>query len=253
MASDPDRGLSGWGIFFLVAFVFIVIGGCAWIIFTQYRARRLGLPAPSLNPFTRGRRQQNSYVAPSAAAGGIGGWIKDKVGALKSSVGGGRSSGGAYEPSGGYGRGGHRGFGPLDPDEAWDSRVGNEADYGVNRDGYYEEHDLGSPDMNSGPYGGHGYGGGSVGVGGIEETRGRAASRQRELDSRYDEEMHGTNPFGDNTAERSSLKNNGSRPTVDTTVGASVQKQPHHKNQQSLGAQSADSPSERRSIFREDM
>ncbi|THY40953.1 hypothetical protein D6C99_08008 [Aureobasidium pullulans] len=253
MASDPDRGLSGWGIFFLVAFVFIVIGGCAWIIFTQYRARRLGLPAPSLNPFTRGRRQQNSYVAPSAAAGGIGGWIKDKVGALKSSVGGGRSSGGAYEPSGGYGRGGHRGFGPLDPDEAWDSRVGNEADYGVNRDGYYEEHDLGSPDMNSGPYGGHGYGGGSVGVGGIEETRGRAASRQRELDSRYDEEMHGTNPFGDNTAERSNLKNNGSRPTVDTTVGASVQKQPHHKNQQSLGAQSADSPSERRSIFREDI
>ncbi|THZ19584.1 hypothetical protein D6C89_07685 [Aureobasidium pullulans] len=253
MASDPDRGLSGWGIFFLVAFVFIVIGGCAWIIFTQYRARRLGLPAPSLNPFTRGRRQQNSYVAPSAAAGGIGGWIKDKVGALKSSVGGGRSSGGAYEPSGGYGRGGHRGFGPLDPDEAWDSRVGNEADYGVSRDGYYEEHDLGSPDMNSGPYGGHGYGGGSVGVGGIEETRGRAASRQRELDSRYDEEMHGTNPFGDNTAERSNLKNNGSRPTVDTTVGASVQKQPHHKNQQSLGAQSADSPSERRSIFREDI
>jgi hypothetical protein len=65
--------------------------------------------------------------------------------------------------------------------------------------------------------------------------------------------MHGTNPFGDNTAERSSLKNNGSRPTVDTAVGGSVQKQPHHKNQQSLGAQSADSPSERRSIFREDM
>jgi len=32
MASDPDRGLSGWGIFFLVAFVFIVIGGCAWIM-----------------------------------------------------------------------------------------------------------------------------------------------------------------------------------------------------------------------------
>jgi hypothetical protein len=149
----------------------------------------LGLPAPSLNPFTRGRRQQNSYQAPSAAAGGIGGWIKDKVGALKSSVGGGRSSGGAYEPSGGYGRGGHRGFGPLDPDEAWDTRVGNEADYGVNRDGYYEEHDLGSPDMNNGPYGGHGYGGGSIGVGGIEETRGRAASRQRELDSRYDEEL----------------------------------------------------------------
>ncbi|KAH0166555.1 hypothetical protein KCU67_g4246, partial [Aureobasidium melanogenum] len=253
MATEPDHGLSGWGIFFLVAFVFIVVGGCAWIIFTQYRARRLGLPAPSLNPFTRGRRQQNSYQAPSPASGGVVGWIKDKVGALKSSVGGGRSSGGAYEPSGGYGRGGHRGFGPLDPDEAWDTRVGNEADYGVGRDGYYEEHDLGSPDMNSGPYGGHGYGGGSIGVGGIEETRGRAASRQRELDTRYDEEMHRTNPFGDDTAERSSIKNTGSGPTVDTTFGASVQKPPHHKNQQSLGAQSADSPSERRSIFREDM
>ncbi|KAG9895357.1 hypothetical protein KCU98_g14829, partial [Aureobasidium melanogenum] len=93
----------------------------------------------------------------------------------------------------------------------------------------------------------------SIGVGGIEETRGRAASRQRELDARYDEEMHGTNPFGDDTAERSSIKNTGSGPTVDTTFGASVQKPPHHKNQQSLGAQSADSPSERRSIFREDI
>lgn len=209
----------------------------------------MGLPAPSLNPFTRGRRQQNAYVAPSAATGGIGGWIKDKVGALR---GGGRSSGGAYERSGGYGRDSHRGFGPLDPDEAWDTRVGNEADYGVGRDGYYEEQELGSPDPSSGSYGGHGYGGGSIGVGGIEETRGRAASRQRELDSRYDEEMHATNPFGDDTAERSNLKANSSRPNVDTSVGASSQRPPHHKNQ-SLGAQSADSPSERRSIFREDM
>ncbi|KAH0391845.1 hypothetical protein KCU89_g14078, partial [Aureobasidium melanogenum] len=75
MATEPDHGLSGWGIFFLVAFVFIVIGGCAWIIFTQYRARRLGLPAPSLNPFTRGRRQQNSYQAPSPASGGVVGWF----------------------------------------------------------------------------------------------------------------------------------------------------------------------------------
>lgn len=32
MATEPDHGLSGWGIFFLVAFVFIVIGGCAWIM-----------------------------------------------------------------------------------------------------------------------------------------------------------------------------------------------------------------------------
>jgi hypothetical protein len=211
--------------------------------YAQYRARRLGLPAPSLNPFTRGRRPQSSYVAPSPASAGPMGWIKDKVGAIKSSIGGGRSSGGAYEPSGGArGRGG---FGPLDPDEAWDSRVGNEADYTVNRDGaYYEEHDLG---MNSSPYGGQGYGGGSVGVRGIEETRGRAASRQRELDSRYDEEMHDTNPFGDDHA----VSNNNSRPTVDTTSGASVQNQ--HKTQQSLSATSADSPSERRSIFREDM
>lgn len=32
MAYDPDRGLSGWGIFFLVAFILIVIGGVAWIL-----------------------------------------------------------------------------------------------------------------------------------------------------------------------------------------------------------------------------
>ena len=143
-----------------------------------------------------------------------------------------------------------RGFGALDPDEAWDTRVGNEADYGVGG-GHYEETELGLQDPAAGPYHGGGYGASdNIGVGGIEEGRGRSKSRQRELDNRYDEEMHGgqkQNPFGDQ-AERSDMGLRGvsPRPIVDTAG---------HKSQHSLGAQHTtdDSPTERRSVFQEQM
>lgn len=134
--------------------------------------------------------------------------------------------------------------------------MGNEADYGG---GYYEEQELGLQDPAHGPYGGGGYGAGPgagnpghIGVGGIEEGRGRSRSRQRELDDRYDAEMgagptKARDPFADE-AERSdmSLRGVSPRPVADATRG--------HKNQQSLGATSnEDSPTERRSMFREDM
>ncbi|KAF1352525.1 hypothetical protein BDV97DRAFT_349668 [Delphinella strobiligena] len=242
MANDDNHGLSGWGIFFLVLFVIIILAGIGWIIFTQYRARRLGLPAPSLNPFTRNRNQnRNAYSAPSPAPGGIKGWFSDKLDSIKGL---GRSSGGGYESTGYGGAGsarGRQGFGALDPDEAWDARVGNE---------YYEEQELGLQDPLAGPYGGSGYGH----VVGAEVDRGRTQSRQRELDERYDEEMgvggssaRSTNPFGDDAAV-DSIRGVSPRPMVDTQTAS----QKTHKSQNSLEPDN-NSPNERRSMFRENM
>lgn len=116
---------------------------------------------------------------------------------------------------------------------------------------YYEEQELGlqDPVAAAGPYGGSGYGQ----VVGAEVERGRSKSRQRELDQRYDEEMGqaggsgGNNPFGDE-AEADNLRGVSPRPMVDTAKG-----QGHMKNK-SLGAgSSSDSPTERRSMFRENM
>ena len=127
--------------------------------------------------------------------------------------------------------------------------MGNEADYAG---GYYEEQELGLQDPAAGPYGGSGYGHSNIGIGGIEEGRGRSRSRQRELDDRYDEEMHAEhaqNPFGDN-AERSeaSLRGVSPRPIVDTGHASKG-----HKTNQSLGATDDSSPTERRSAFQEQM
>ena len=172
-----------------------------------------------------------------------------------------RSTTGAYESTGyGGARSGERdrrGFGALDPDEAWDARVDQEA-----AGGYYEEQELGLREPGQGPYGGSGYGdvgaGPAVGVAGIEVGRGRSRSRQRELDERYDEEVHGggaqgglkPNPFGDE-AEASSLRSVSPRPHVETGRGVSA----HKKGQSSLGTtnEGESSPTERRSMFREDV
>lgn len=150
---------------------------------------------------------------------------------------GGRSAGGAYESTTGRDR---RGFGALDPDEAWDSRVGNE---------YYEEQELGLQDPQQGPYGGSGYG--NVVGAEVDPGRGRSKDRQRELDERYDEEMEVeginsiSNPFGDDAA--SSMRGVSPRPMIDTKGG----KGKGHMTQNSL--EPDESPNERRSMFRENM
>ncbi|KAH7045806.1 hypothetical protein B0J12DRAFT_700955 [Macrophomina phaseolina] len=239
--------MSGVGIFFLVLFLLLLIGGGAWIAYTRIRAQRLGLPPPSLNPFARGSRSSvgasGSAALPSPAPGGIVGWVNDKIASLKH----GRNkntryAAGAYEESGATStRGAARARGTLDPDEAWDARVGNEADYGY---GYEEEQELGLREPT--PYGG------SAGMyaapphsAGLSAAAGseRGRSRTRELDERYDEEMGRTggaatreNPFGDD-AERSNLRGVSPRP-VDS----------HERGN------GANSPTDsRRSIFREDV
>lgn len=93
------------------------------------------LPAPSFSSYLPwNKRGSDSYGPPQPAPGGVVGWFNDLVRKFKNRNN--RSAAGAYEPSnrnvGGGARGAHR---ALDPDEAWDTRVGNEAD----NYGYYEE------------------------------------------------------------------------------------------------------------------
>lgn len=126
--------------------------------------------------------------------------------------------------------------------------MGDEADaYGSG--GYYEEQELGGL-RTGGGYGGHGrelpdYGDEEMG-------RGRSISRdgpgfiggsQGGLDQRYEEERGKENPFGDQ-AERSSMRAGSARRPVNATDG--------HGKQGSESIQ-GDSPTERRSMFHENM
>ena len=148
----------------------------------------------------------------------------------------------------------------MDPDEAWDARVGAEAD-GYGPGGYYEEQELGlrPPATGRNDYAGGGYGNdGSLPTYGNEDMhRGRSLSRddtayvgggQKGLDQRYDEEVHGgaerENPFGD-AAEASSMRGVSPRPHVE---------EKGHSKQTSEGSnlKPGDSPTERRSMFREE-
>ena len=149
----------------------------------------------------------------------------------------------------------------LDPDEAWDARVGGEAD-GYGAGGYYEEQELGLHPPHPG--------GGSTAYTGAQGRvlpeygdemggslpRGRSLSRddafvgggQGGLDERYDEEVHGGggkghDPFGDE-AERSELRGVSPRP-VEMGGGG-------EEGLKAGGRKKGDtSPTERRSMFRE--
>lgn len=237
--------MSSVGLFFVLLILLIPFAAICYILFARFRARQAGLPPPPLssyNPFSS--RSHSSQNSPTSS--GILGWVRSKLHFSTSS---GRGSGAYERPLGGRGRRG------LDPDEAWDARVGNEAD-GYGAGGYYEEQELGLHPRGSnsgGAYGGGGYGGDShrqslPEYGAEEVGRGRSRSRephshigggQKGLDERYDEEMGKQNPFGD-AAERSSLRGVSPRPAEPEERG--------HKN-----PGSGDSPSERRSMFRENM
>ncbi|KAI0543156.1 hypothetical protein GGR58DRAFT_450947 [Xylaria digitata] len=236
------------GTFFIVIVVLLVVTAAGWIVFTQLRARRLGLPSPPLSsyiPFA-GSSHQSSYGGPQPRSGGIRGWISDRFQSLKNP----RSAAGAYEqPSAPAGR---RGFGPLDPDEAWDARVGHET-HGVGA--YYpEDQELEDRGHHHGdPYSGSGYQMNLAGDG-AEENRGRNPNpRPNGLDvpasgrspAARDEAQHNPNPFDDTAAEPSNLSLRGVSPRPINTRKAAA-----------AGGVTHDSPTsgaERRSIFREDV
>jgi hypothetical protein len=236
--------MSGIVAFIIIIAIVFVIGAVGWLIYTHLRARRLGLPQPTLssyNPFGDGAQRYDG----GSSQGGIMARFKG-IFSKKNN----RSAGGAYEEplsNNVRGRANNRGFGPLDPDEAWDARVGTEADaYGPG--GYYEEQELG---LHSGPGLGATL---SVASPGFGEHRGRSLSREPEpyiggnqtgLDRRYDEDIlkkAPQNPFGDE-AEASNVSLRGVSPRPMGTEG--------HKGHKVND--STDDASERRSIFRENM
>ncbi|KAI0387888.1 hypothetical protein F5Y04DRAFT_13811 [Hypomontagnella monticulosa] len=244
------------GTFFIVLFVLLIVAAVGWIVFTQLRARRLGLPAPPLSsyiPFARSE-PTSAYGPPQPAPGGIRGWFNDRMRAFRGS-GGNRSATGAYE------RPSRRGFGALDPDEAWDSRVGHEADgyYGYG----YEEQELGlrsgaqaqaqaqsqqqqGRGDSSTAYTGGGYSNVSLGA---DEQRGRTLNRDTGLGAADNSNHLGIsgnrNPFDDDAAEPSNMSLRGVSPRpIDTNIA----------NTKVKGPAAHDSPtSERRSIFRENV
>ncbi|KAL8793404.1 MAG: hypothetical protein Q9195_003990 [Heterodermia aff. obscurata] len=234
----------GW--YFLIFLALLILAAVGWIVFTRIRARRQGLPVPALSSYNPFANRHRSSQPSTTRSGGVVGWAKSKFDSLR-----GGGSGGGYGPAG---AGQQRG---LDPDGAWDTRVGDEADaYG--HGGYYEEQELGlhPPSGAGGSYAGGGYGGSHSQAlpeyGGEQMERGRSRSRddgfigggQRGLDERYDEEMGKKNPFGDE-AERSDLRGVSPRPVeLDGASSLRPKRESGHHD---------DSPTERRSMFRENM
>lgn len=222
------------GIVIAIA-VLLIAAVVGWVVFTQMRARKLGLPPPSLSSYLPWKRNESSYGPPQPAPGGIVGWVNDQVRKIKNRNN--RSAAGAYEQplhGGAGGAGGRRGFGPLDPDEAWDARVGHEAD----AYGYLEEQELGR-------HGNTEYGGGGSYSMNLAATPGATYDdEERGRPGRSTGGVHNKNPFDDDAA--SSLRGVSPRP-IDT---ATAQKQrPKGGEPGSAGS----SPTDRRSVFRENV
>ncbi|KAF2644881.1 hypothetical protein P280DRAFT_466146 [Massarina eburnea CBS 473.64] len=241
------------GVVFLIILIFLVLGGYGgWVLYSRMQANKLGLPPPSLNPFASSSSSTTESNYPGPAPVGIKGWFDAQVYKFKNRNN--RSAVGAYEASSGAyndssaprGRGaGSR----LDPDEAWDARVGNEA--------YYEEQELGLQDplhgrsgsggpASSNPFESSPYGAPSPAF--QEPERGRSRTRE------YDDRNALQNPFGDDHAA-ASLRGVSPRPLdqhVDTSYGGAASvgayaPQGQHKKDKSSPTES------RRSLFREDI
>jgi hypothetical protein len=243
--------MNGWLIFLIVLFFLGAGGYFGWYFLARWNASRNGLPPPSMNPIAVFKNRSSGGATanyPGPAPTGIKGFIDTQVRKFKNRNN--RTAAGAYEEPG-YNGTAPRGRGAgsrLDPDEAWSSRVGDEA--------YYEEQELGLHEPSSthaNPYANTSYNAPYPGAAEPERERGR--SRQRES---YDEHLDGrsaqTNPFGDDHA--ASLRGVSPRPVVleDTSYhGGGVVQMPGHKktgSSDSIG----DSPTEsRRSVFREDI
>ncbi|POS82681.1 hypothetical protein EPUL_005385 [Erysiphe pulchra] len=179
--------LSGLYAFFLTAFLLTTFTCAGWLIYTQLRARRLGLPTPTLssyNPFGN----KNDYRGPDPAHGGVVGWVRDRVRIFKHRKT--HSNAGGFEESlnsSVRNRVRSHGFSPLDPDEAWDSRVETETDAYGSRE-YYEEQEFGQHRISYAPSDN-------------EDIRGRSRTResdQTDLKSKPGQQMGQLeNPFVD--------------------------------------------------------
>ncbi|KAL8686128.1 MAG: hypothetical protein Q9218_007329, partial [Villophora microphyllina] len=239
--------MAGLAYLFLFLLILVPLLYLAYIFYTRLTAQRAGRPPPSFASFIPFSKNRSPNYSSSSSNDGILHTLRSKFHSLTGSGNSAHRSG-AYEQPLGSARG--RG---LDPDGAWDARVGDEADHG----GYYEEQELGLHSSSHGGYGGHGtelpdYGDEEMG-------RGRSISRegpgfiggdQKGLDERYDREMRkerdeevGEDPFGDHAETKSQLRGVSPRPQEGKGKG--------HQRLES-GSVQGDSSTERRSMFRED-
>lgn len=170
----------------------------------------------------------------------------------------------------------------MGPDEAWDTRVGNEADaYGASGGpgGYYEEQELGLAPVTRvvDPYGSDRGGATLPAYGDGVDARGRSKSRDlpgvtgglQGLDTRYEREMSGSgsqqqqpqrsglagdtnNPFSD-AHEAGSLRGVSPRPVLGPTAASAQAGKAKGGGGDGAVAQDDGSPTERKSMFRESL
>lgn len=244
--------MHGWGLFFFLLFLLLIFAAIGWVVFTRIRASRQGLPPPpwkSYIPFLGATQSTTNYPTPRSS--GPLEWVKDQIAKLRNK----RTARGAYEETGRGADGAYVGAdaglasGRGRDDDAWDTRApgrDEEESYAASGPGgYYEEAELGlapTPGLQSfnrtlddsfhtpQPY----QGGVTDYIGGAGE-RGRSAQRG-----------HGqgassltADPFGDQN-EANSLRSVSPRPVTGHGHGAG-----------SLEVKGGDSPTERRSMFRE--
>lgn len=243
--------MNGWLVFIIILLLVLSISYFGWYFYARWNASRNGLPPPSMNPMVAFSRSTDSEATnyPGPAPTGIKGWLDTQVRKFKN-----RNNryttGSGYEDAGyngsSRGVGGGRGAGSrLDPDEAWSSRVGDEA--------YYEEQELGlhepastqpqtaNPYAPAAPYATH------------ESARGRSRTRDS-----YDEHLDaqsGRNPFGDDNA--ASLRGVSPRPVMDADTGyhgaatATMPSARQHRKNGSVDSTDNSPTESRRSVFRE--
>ncbi|KAE9971053.1 hypothetical protein EG328_005897 [Venturia inaequalis] len=233
MADDENKnenkpsGLAGGWIFLIVVIILSILLAAAFFLYLR---------------LTKNKRQSAREAGGfTSSSNPVVAFFKKTISSLRnkrSQTGAGYEGAGYAAPrGGGTGRAAHGG--PLDPDEAWDSRVGNESEiYGPG--GYYEETELGLHPQST-AYTGAAYGGpagrlSTDGAGfapapglsaGGNDARGRTST--------------GENPFGDH-AEESSLRSISPRPF----------EQGQNQNIKKVSSR-ANSPTGRRSLFKEDI
>ncbi|KAK3997397.1 acid phosphatase [Cladorrhinum sp. PSN332] len=257
------------GIVVLVLVLALIGVGIWWVVFTRIRASRLGLPAPSFTsyiPFLGSSSSSASYSGPTPAPGGIRGWFNDRMRNFQQSRNK-RTAAGAYEGSSAYNAGydntnATRGGGRFDEDAAWDSRVHH--DYNP----YEEERELGlQPPAAGGAAGqwggrqqqqvpqGEGYQMNlATETATTEGERGRTRSRSPGRNP-FEDPVAASgrrNPFGDDSelqvggGQGKGNGGNGVSPRpIDTGAGGSNKGQEQQKED--------NSPTERKSIFRENV
>jgi hypothetical protein len=238
--------MNGAGLFFLLLLLLVILPAAGWVGYTRWRAHQQGLPPPPLSSYIPFKKSSGSTYPVAPAPSGVVGWFQDKFQTIKN-----RGTGMQGSSAHARGRGS---FAQLDPDGAWDDRVGNEADaYG--RIGDYEEQELGVHPAYGGGKTAYGAGQtayGSSSAGGpqhrAEESRGR--SRNRDEDTAYTgaEPQPRPNPFGDDQ-EVNSLRGVSPRPVHDGDAHAEHDQ--GHRKQGS--ADSASIRTGRQSMFHEDM